>query len=574
MEETASRSQIVARGVPASPGIARGPLCRYRRFRPGLSKMRISKTEVEDHLSRWREASRRVLEELRKMIDTEDNEETRAILEAQVQIVQDPDLKSGIEESIREERRSAGQAIRRIFNEYLHVMNRRMDEKDRNPAVDLTDLRDRLVELAVDEEERLHIEEDAVVIARELSAREVIRLSGRKVRALVTDKGGPNAHAAIIARSMGIPTVVGTGELYRRAEEGMEAIVDGVGGEVILNPDEQSLREYRRKTSEMEERRTRLAKLCRKSDETADGHGYTLRANVEFPEELEKVRLFCAKGIGLLRTESVYLERSHFDDLEKQEEFYGRMMEETGDYPVTIRLFDAGGDKFLPKGDPEDNPFLGWRGIRLLLDERELLRDQLLAVLRTAGRYPGRIRILLPMVSRPGEVKAVRGEMERINSRLREEGEQHDPEVQLGIMVEVPSTALQADVYAPMVDFFSIGTNDLTQYLMAVDRGNERVSGLYDQRHPVIWELIRRCARSAEEHGIGISVCGELASDPVSAACLVGMGIGDLSMSPARIPEVKALLRKRTLEEMSELAGRALEAGDVEKIEEMFSNWK
>lgn len=574
MEKTAENSQLVVEGMPASPGIARGPLRPYRRSSPGVSVKRISAEEVGEHLERWRKAAGRVEGELREMKEREEDPETAAILEAQVQVVRDPDLEAGVEEEIRQRRSSAGLAIRRVFGEYLEKMEHRLDDGDRNPAVDLADIRDRLIALAGDDEEEYHVEEGSVVVARELSAREVIRLSGSKIRGLVTERGGATSHAAIIARSMGIPTVMGTQSLYGEAGEGVTAIVDGTRGRVIVNPGEPELEEFRRRSAELEKRRERRARLCRKPSRTADGKAFTLRANVEFPEELEKVRLYCAEGIGLLRTESVYLERSHFDDLQKQEEFYGRMLEGTGDHPVTIRLFDAGGDKFLNLGEPDGNPFLGWRGIRLLLDERELLRDQLRAILRTAGRWPGRTRVLIPMVARPGEVEEVREELETLNRRLAGEGEKTDPDVALGIMVEVPSVALQAERYAGMVDFMSMGTNDLTQYLMAVDRGNERVSRLYDQRHPAVWELIRRCAEAARREEIGISVCGELASDPVSAACLLGMGVEELSMSPARIPEVKELLMSRTQESMENLARQALQAGTPEEIDTLFNNWK
>ncbi|MDX1671460.1 MAG: putative PEP-binding protein, partial [Balneolaceae bacterium] len=247
---------------------------------------------------------------------------------------------------------------------------------------------------------------------------------------------------------------------------------------------------------------------------------------------------------------------------------------ETGNLPVTIRLFDAGGDKFFSLGSRENNPFLGWRGIRMLLDEQDLLRDQLTALLRIAGRYPGRMRILVPMVTNIEEVLAVKEMLLGIQGRLVEEGVPVDEEVQLGIMIEVPSVALQAPQFAPLVDFFSIGSNDLTQYTLAVDRSNELISEMYRQNHPAVWQLIRYSVEAAADADIAISVCGEMAADPDCASCLLGLGINDLSMSPVNIPDVKAQLIQREYSEYRELAERVLAAGTEDEVSTIFREWK
>ncbi|MDZ7771432.1 MAG: phosphoenolpyruvate--protein phosphotransferase [Balneolaceae bacterium] len=574
MEQQTQGEQTVIEGQPASPGLARGPLWRYRRASHTLSDERLEEPQVQDHLERWEEARSQVGEELERMKREKSDPDTLAILEAQVQVARDPDLDGRIRREIRERLRPADRAIHAVFQAYLQAMNARSEGED-GRSVDLEDIRDRLIAQVQDrEEEDFEVEEGAVVLARELSAREVIRLSGRRIRAIVTERGGAHSHAAIIARSMGIPTVMGAGQALAGGADGTLALVDGEEGTVVLHPGEEALQRYKEKCEAFDRRREARAQLCRRPSETDDGHPFALRANVEFPEELEKVRLFCAEGIGLLRTESVYLERSNFDDLAMQEEFYDGMLEQTGEHPVTIRLFDAGGDKFFRGGEPEDNPFLGWRGIRMLLDERQLLRDQLEAVLRVAGRYPGRVRLLLPMVTETSEVREVREEISRLHDRLEEEGADVDRNIQLGIMIEVPAVALQAHHFTGLVDFFSLGTNDLTQYLLAVDRGNDRVSRLYDQRHPAVWRTIKRCAEAAREGDTSVAICGELASDPVAAACLLGMGVDDLSMSPSRIPEVKELLTERTHNEMEELADRALASETAGEIHRLFKSWK
>ncbi len=299
-----------------------------------------------------------------------------------------------------------------------------------------------------------------------------------------------------------------------------------------------------------------------------------MQANIEFAEELTLAQKYHAQGVGLLRTESIYLSREDFENIDSQVAFYSSILKVTKPHTATIRLFDVGGDKFFEKDDREQNPFLGWRGIRMLLDQPSLLKNQLRAILQTAAKYPGRVQLLVPMVSTIEEVKKVRTLIAEVQDELKNEGIGIDPDVPLGLMVEVPSVALQADAFAKYADFLSIGTNDLTQYALAVDRGNERISVLYDQRHPAIWKLIKNTADGAQSKNIPISICGELASDPIAACCLMGMGIDILSMNAVVLPSVKQMLRSRTYVDMQQLANKVLQCETLEEVNDIFSSWE
>lgn len=566
--------EIVIQGVPAASGIAVGKAYVHKKVMPIIDAKRIDEEMVPVQLKLFQNAQKNLSNHWELLLQKEASKVSKAILTAQIEIISDPELTNQVEDLIKTEYHTAQQAIHKAFNKYIDLLAETGSNVMRDRMIDLTDIRDRLIETATGEENVLQTKQGDILIAREISPREVIQLSHQNVKGFVMEQGGHTSHAAIMARSMGIPAVVGAKGVIDKVKGNTSVYINGENGRVAINPADEKWEEAQKWEAERPGALERKVTLCKKPSCTADGQDFTIRANIEFPEELENARRFCAKGIGLLRTESKYMDQEEFGTIEEQVEFYENIAAETEDYPVVIRLFDVGGDKFQGAEVKENNPFLGWRGIRMLLDQRELLHRQLKAILKVANRYPGKIKILVPMVSVMDEITAVKEEIEKCRREMKEEGHTVDAEIPVGMMVEIPSAALQASYFAPKVDFLSIGTNDLTQYLLAVDRGNALISELYDQNHPAAWKVINHVIEVAQKHDTEVEVCGELASYPVAAACLVGMGARSLSMSPVSIPAVKKILRQNYLDEMQELAEKVLECEELEEVKSLFNNWQ
>ncbi len=568
-----AETELELEGAPASSGSAIGKAFVYKKKEFDIQSSTIKKEEVLDHINEFKKARIEVETELQEMREDSVSGEASDIIDTQIEMVNDPVLAGEIEKLIKEDLYSVEFAVQRAFEDYIRLMNNSDNHQARERSIDISDIRDRLLEYINKESEGPGIENGCIVVSQDLSPREVISLTNYQISGIIMDRGGVTSHAAIIARSLGIPAVVGAKTATESIDSDLRVAMDGDSGKIFVNPTERTLNKFEEAIEENRKRDEKLSEVIGKESVTLDGHPFILRANIEFSEELEQVRTLRASGIGLLRTESIYMEKEHFEDLDKQKTFYRTIMEGTGSEPVIMRLFDAGGDKIFDEKQKEQNPFLGWRGIRLLLDNRKLLREQLEAILTIAGAYPGRVKILVPMVTVLEELTELKKEIRSVQEKLKSQGHKIDEEVPFGIMVEVPSVALKIDKFAEMVDFLSIGTNDLTQYVLAVDRGNELIADIYDQRHPAVWELIAKVADSAARHRKQVTVCGELASDPVSAACMLGMGISDLSMAPSKIAEVKSLLIGKSLSEMKTLAEEVLDCSTTEEVNNLFKRW-
>ncbi|NGP78021.1 phosphoenolpyruvate--protein phosphotransferase [Balneolaceae bacterium YR4-1] len=568
-----SGTEIELEGAPASSGSVIGEAFVYKKKEFDIQSSTIKKGEVLDHINQFKKARIQMESELQEMQNGSHSNEATDIIEAQIEMVNDPVLADQIEKLIKEELYSAEFAIQRAFEDYIRLMKNSDNPLARERSIDISDIRDRLLEYINKESDSPGIETGCIVVAQDLSPREVISLTNYNIEGIIMDRGGVTSHAAIIARSLGIPAIVGTKTATESITSESRIAMNGDTGEIFVHPTQTRIKDFEVTIEENRRRDKKLSEVINKKSETSDGHPFILRANIEFPEELEHLRALKASGIGLLRTESIYMEKEHFEDIAMQKEFYRTIMKETGSDPVIMRLFDAGGDKLFDDNKKEQNPFLGWRGIRLLLDNRKLLREQLEAILTIAGEFPGRIKILVPMVTVLEELTEVKEEIRSVQERLQSEGKDIDREVPVGIMVEVPSVALKIDKFTEMVDFVSIGTNDLTQYVLAVDRGNELIADIYNQRHPAVWELIAKVADSAVRYNKQVTVCGELASDPVSAACMLGMGINDLSMAPGKLAGVKHLLIDRSLDEMKQLAEKVLDCGTTQEVNNLFKSW-
>ncbi len=561
---------MVLSGAVGSPGIVMGEASLYKRRRLSVSQSFVDDEQVQHQLEEFERACSKAEQELVELLDHQQDESAEQLVRTQIEMVKDPELHRQIKRQIVDQNQPADAAVESVFETYLSMMNRNQSQ-DR--SVDITDVRDRLIQFLHNYDGNEMVE-GSIVVARELSPREVIECADHNVKGIVMDKGGINSHAAIMARSMGLPTVLGT--LDSTAEIGTDdqLILDAESGQVIVNPNADTEQKYQELIARQQQARNSAEEICQSANKTSDGTSFCLRANMEFADELNAVKKYCAEGIGLLRTESIYLRDQNFKDLKQQESFYQSVLQETEPHPVVIRLFDGGGDKLFDKDDSEQNPFLGWRGIRMLLDQKNLLTQQLKAICKVASEHQGRVRILVPMVSTVEEVTEVRSLLDAVQEELRDAGIAPDDDIQLGIMVEVPNVALQADLFAEHADFLSIGTNDLTQYTLAVDRGNERIAGLYDQRHPSVWYLINKVGEAARRTNTPLSICGELASDPIAACGLLGLGISELSMNSFALPAVKEALCSRDISEMKTLGQQILQCQTMDDINQLFSNWK
>lgn len=572
MNDQENSNERYISGAPACPGIVIGGTSLYQRMRPNVSETQISEDETEDHICKFYEALNIAEEELQAFFKNADLQASADLIQMQIAILNDPELRERVEQEIKANNKPVDSAVESTFRNYLQVIRQNHGDTFQNKSVDISDIRDRLLQIL--HNKRDDIKEGTILVARELSPREIISFSNRDIKGIITDRGGATSHAAIIARSMNIPTVVGTKNATEVIKSGDEVVLDGRNGEVVVNPNNETREKYNSLIAQQSKRQADFVSLCKKTNETPDGTSFTLQANIEFAEELSIANKYQAEGVGLLRTESIYLSREHFQNIDHQVAFYSSLLELTAPHQVTIRLFDVGGDKFFEDEEKEQNPFLGWRGIRMLLEQPELLKNQLRAIFKTSANFTGRIRILVPMVSTIDEISKLKHTINEIQQELLAEGVEIDENIPLGLMVEVPSVALKANLFAQHADFLSIGTNDLTQYTLAVDRGNERISHLYDQRHPAIWRLIREVSEAGKQNKVPVSVCGELASDPIAACCLLGLGINTLSMNAVVLPSVKQLLRSNSHADMEQLAEKALHADTLDDINRIFSNWE
>jgi phosphotransferase system enzyme I (PtsI) len=493
-----------------------------------------------------------------------------AIIETQKQIILDVEIEKRVRKIISEELLSSDYAVYRTFCDFIERLKESGSELFRQRIVDLENLRDRFIDLICNDEKSLKIKKGTILVTKELSPTELVSLHENGLSGLVMEKGGVTSHAALIAQSLEIPCIVSSKNATTKAING-KAILDGREGRLILDPDQDVLNEYRNKLKKIKRTQKRLLKNILEPSVTTSGTEFTLSANIEFESELTSLEKYNATNIGLLRTEGlIFSGKTSFNE---QIEFYNSVLAGV-EGTVTFRLFDVGGDKLSSKLPEEANPFLGWRGIRMLLDEKDLLESQLKALLTCAGENKGRVRILVPMISVEEEVLRIRSIIDSLQEVLKSEGTRIDEKIKIGAMIEVPSAALNAHNLAKNLDFMSIGTNDLTQYTLAVDRGNEKICSLYQQQHPSIWSLIKTTAEASKNTRTELSVCGELAGDVLGACGLIGLGITNLSMISGSIPKVKEELIRHSDSEFKKLSETFLDASNTTQVKEAFEEWR
>ncbi|MDA0874120.1 MAG: phosphoenolpyruvate--protein phosphotransferase [Bacteroidetes bacterium] len=565
----------VCKGIGVSPGIAIGPAYLYARVSFEVEERSIDPEDVQHEKDRFEQAIRKAERDLHKIIAVTREklgEDSASIFEAQLLILRDEAVYPAILAYMEKHGCNAGYAVQTVMGKHRQMMEASDSEYLRERSNDLLDIQDRIIRHLRRGRILSAVEESSIIVAENLTAADIILFSRRGILGCAMDFGGPTSHVSIMARALGVPAIVSTHGATSQVSTGDMVILDGIRGELIVNPDEETLAAYRVK----QERYARLMQedkqLVGLVSETLDGHPVSLQANLELREELPLLKEYGAEGIGLFRTEMLLLmEGRAIMTEEEQAEQYLKVVEATRPYTTTFRILDLGGDKLLPMGHREHNPFLGWRGIRILLDKPELLIPQLRAILRASAVGP--VRILLPMVTTLGEVRKLKAELETTKQALRDEGIGFDENVPLGVMVEVPSVALQADQFAREVDFFSIGTNDLTQYVLAVDRGNDLVAEIYNELHPAVLELIRMTTQAARDAGIPVSLCGELATNLRAVPVLLGLGVTSLSASPIYLPAIKRVVRAMKLTEGEALARRALRSSDPQEFRAYMDRW-
>ncbi len=558
------------KGIPASPGIVIGKACVFQDILHLVERRSVEKGRAGEEIVRLKQAIREVIDELIQdnlRVSREIGTEGAGIFLAHVAILEDPYFISKIFQDIRENGINAEASVLRQIDEFKKIFEKMDDPYIKARAPDLSDIGRRVIQKLMRlQQNGCDLTEPVIIVASELTPSDTVRLDRDKVLAFVTESGGKDSHAAILARSFGIPAVVGLEGLIPKVKEGDLLIVDGDMGLLMINPPEEVIQNYYDLQKKREIYRSELQKILPLPSETLDGHEIRLWANIGSLVDLEYAIHFRAHGIGLFRTELPFLVWRRFLSEDEQFSLYQKVLTQAGNREVTIRTLDFGGDKFFEDGksQKEKNPFLGYRSIRVFLREKNLFKQQLRAILR-ASTY-GKARILFPMISSFEEIRQVRELFEITKLELRKEGIPFDETIPFGIMIEIPSVAIIVDQLVKEVDFLSIGTNDLIQYTLAVDRDNDQVSSLYQPLNPAVLRLIQKVIKVAKQTNKPVTLCGEMAGSPEYIPLLVGMGLSDLSMNPCALPEARKIIRSIEYNRWNLIANRVLNKVSVDEI--------
>lgn len=551
----------VLHGLTVSQGIAIGHIWKKEQCAPQRFEHYASEPLRElEKLGRARQKALERLEAMRKKAETEVDAQSAEIFEAHQSFLEDDCFFETVESEIREQGISAAWAVEKTGNGFAKAVGRAADEYLAERAADIEDIIQTLIGILTgqDGQSFRDLPEHTILVAKELTPSDTMNLDIHKVDAFVTETGGKNSHVAIIARAAGKVALIGAEGVCELAENGETAAVDGASAEICLSPDEKTLLLYEGKRKLEFDKKTELAALIGRRTATPDGRGVELLANIATPEDVRLALENDAEGVGLFRTEFVYIDRSDYPSEEEQFERYRDAAEAMKKRPLVIRTMDIGGDKGVPYFGiaKEDNPFLGYRAIRICLDRPELFKTQLRAILRASAF--GDVRVMFPMVSGLEELSQAKQLLREAKGELEAKGVPYNRDIPCGTMVEVPSAAILADLIAEECDFFSIGTNDLTQYTLAADRGNERVARLYSPFHPAVLRLIQNIVTCAHLRGKKVGMCGEAAADPRLLPVLIGMELDEISVAPAAILSCRDVICRTPFRKMRGLAGEVL----------------
>ena len=564
------------KGIAASDGIAIAKA--YLLVEPDLSFDKEQITDVESELEKFRNAIETTKVELTKIRNNAEQNlgaDKAAIFDAHLLILDDPEIINPVEDKIKNDKVNAPTALTEVTDQFVSIFESMDNEYMKERAADIRDVSKRVLAhiLGVELPNPSMIDESVVIIGNDLTPSDTAQLNKAYVQGFVTNIGGRTSHSAIMSRSMEIAAVVGTKSITEEVKQGDMIIVDGLTGEIIINPTDDEVIAYQNKRERFFEDKKELQKLREEDSVTADGTQVELAANIGTPDDLDGVIENGAEGIGLYRTEFLYMGRDELPSEEEQFEAYKKVLETMDGKRVVVRTLDIGGDKELPYMNlpKEMNPFLGYRAIRLCLDQPDIFRPQLRALLR-ASTY-GKLNIMFPMVATIQEFRDAKALLEEEKANLEQEGVEVSDDIELGIMVEIPSTAALADVFAKEVDFFSIGTNDLIQYTMAADRMSERVSYLYQPYNPAILRLVKQVIEASHKEGKWTGMCGEMAGDEVAIPLLLGLGLDEFSMSATSILKARRQIANLSKNEMNELSNRAIDCATADEVQTLVKQY-
>jgi phosphotransferase system enzyme I (PtsI) len=574
------QAELMFDGISASPGIAIGEVFVINVQDIPIADEKIDPDEVDSEIKRFEAALEQTEKELSDLSQTLEDEMGRdhaKILDSHILMIADEVMRSETIEMIRSEELAAACAFNKVIEKTLRTFDQMHDQYLRERAEDVRDVRRRVILnlLGQKVEGLANLRKKAIVVAKNLTPSDTMGFKRKYVQAFVSELGGSTSHAAIIARSHGIPAVVGVDGFSSHAKPYDRIIVDGISGQVILNPTAETVRLYEQAQSRFREMEAQLLTLKDFPAVTLDGRKIELSGNIENEEEIDDLISHGAKGIGLFRTEYFFIEKGTLPGEEEQYRFYSKIVKRIAPDPIIVRTLDIGGDKIAKWVDdsPEANPFMGWRGIRFTLSRKDIFRTQLRAIFRAAAHGP--VKIMFPMVSVVDEVRAARTICDEVMEDLRKERYRVGQDIEIGIMIETPSAVAVASHLAKEVDFFSIGSNDLVQYTLAVDRGNSRIAYLYDELHPSIIRLIHDTVEAAHRNKIWAGLCGEMtASAGVHGTLLlIGAGLDELSAPPFLIPEIKKIIRSVTYDETRALMRKALKKSTSTEIRSIIDKF-
>ena len=566
------RQEEILKGIPAAPGVTIGRPFFLDSEGFHIQKEPIREEDVSKEIARFEDSliqTRSEILRIQKKISEEMGKEHGEIFGAHLLVIEDRTLIEEVITRIKMEKIVAEYIFLDVLKKYITAFSKIEDEYLKERTADIEDVGKRVLRNLLGKQRQVlqDLKESVIVVAYDLSPSDTALMSRQNVKGFVTDIGGRTSHTAIMAKSLEIPAVVGLEVITEKISKEDVVIVDGTRGLVTINPTEETIRRYTEEQKRLEEVGQSLLKLKDLPAETMDGHRVILSANIEFPHEIPSVIAHGAEGIGLYRTEFFYMNRVDLPTEEEHFASYQKVVRETTPHPVIVRTLDLGGDKFLSQLEipNEMNPFLGWRAIRFCLARPDIFKVQLRAILRASAE--GKLKVMYPMISGVDELRQANVLFNEAKEELRREKVLFDERIEVGAMIEIPSAALTCDLLAKEVNFFSIGTNDLIQYALAVDRANEKIAYLYEPTHPAVLRLVKHIIDTAHQNHIWVGMCGEMAGDPRLALVLLGLGLDGFSTSPVNIPEVKRIIRAIKMSEAQKIAEEALTLSTGKEVE-------